>query len=86
MKVYKHHLSENILSGKTPIDGGIGRNATVFMDFDYMKMYLKKDGRKWYYCEADIDINNLRFNFKNNYMATIIRPYKAKNYIELNCV
>lgn len=83
MKVYKHHLSKNILSGQTPIDGGIGRNATVFTDYDYMIIYLKKDGRKWHYCEAEIDINDLRFNFKNNYKATIMRSCIAENYSEI---
>jgi len=86
MIIYKHHLSEHFESGKIPINGGIGRNATVFTDFDFMKMYLKKDGRDWHYCEADIDINDLLFNFKNNYMATIKRAYKSKDYKSLSFI
>jgi hypothetical protein len=84
MKIYKHHLSENIEKRKTPINGGIGKSATVFINFDYMVAYLKKDGRRWHYCEAEVDINDLLFNFKNYYMATIKIAYCARNYKKLH--
>ena len=34
--------------------------------------YLKKDGREWYVAELEVDETELEFNFKQNYVATIL--------------
>ena len=83
MIVYKHHLSKDFNSGKVLVNGGIGRGATVFIDYEDMLKYLKKDGRKWHVCRANVAVSDLIFNFKNKGMATIKKAYNAEDYRKL---
>jgi|TARA_R110000751_G_scaffold15422_4_gene50027 hypothetical protein len=70
--VWKHHISEHFKDGTLTTDGGAGVGGTVFMDYEKMVEYLKKDGREWYVAELEVDETELEFNFKQNYMATIL--------------
>ena len=57
--VWKHHISEHFYNGTNPIKGvGAGKGATIFLDYNKMVEYLKKDGREW--CVAKIYIDRQR--------------------------
>jgi hypothetical protein len=70
--VWKHHISEHFKDGTLTTDGGAGVGGTVFIDYEKMMEYLKKDGREWYVAELEVDETELEFNFKQNYVATIL--------------
>ena len=69
---WKHHISEHFESGSCPANlNGAGKGATIFIDYNKMIEYLKKDGRHWHVAELKLQNELLVFEFGNNYMATI---------------
>jgi len=70
--VWKHHISEHFENGNIPLSAGAGAGGTVFTNYNKMLEYLKRDGRDWHVTELEVDESEIDFNFKNNYMATIL--------------
>lgn len=74
-KAWKHHISEHFKG--TDIENGAGAGGTIFLDYDRMIEYLKKDGRAWHVAELDLLYTPIRFDFKNDYMATILTDWPS---------
>ncbi len=77
-RAWKHHISEDFLTGKCPIDGGAGEGGTIFTDYSEMIKYLRADGREWHIAELDLRNENIIFEFGNFYMATVTRDIPSK--------
>ena len=76
---WKHHISEDFESGNCPLHpNGAGKGATIFINYEKMIEYLKKDGRRWHVAELLLENEPLIFEFGNNYMATIQRDYLSQ--------
>lgn len=72
-KAWKHHISSDFENGKIPTHpNGAGKGATIFIEYEKMIEYLKKDGRRWHIAELELKNELLFFQFNNNYMATIL--------------
>lgn len=77
---WKHHIAENFENGSCSTHlNGAGEGATIFLDYDKMIEYLKKDGRKWYVAELKLKDEPLLFNFDNEYMATTQRSCSSES-------
>ena len=73
-KAWKHHLSSN----NPEIGIGAAKGSTIFTDFDKMIDYLKKDGRDWHIAELELNNDVLKFEFGNDFMATILHDKISK--------
>ena len=73
MKAWKHHVAKHFINGSNPTHpNGAGKGGTIFLDWSEMVKYLKNDGRDWYVAEIEVEENELLFEFRNDYMATIL--------------
>lgn len=70
-KAWKHHISEHFV-GLVDNRNGAGAGATIFLDYNKMLEFLKRDGRKWHIAELDLQNCPIRFDFNCDYMATIL--------------
>jgi hypothetical protein len=50
---------------------GAAAGATIFLDYDVMIQYLKKDGRRWCVAELNVEKNEILYDFKNKEMVTL---------------
>lgn len=83
MLAYKHHISEHFEEDPSLVfDNGAGKGGTVFLDYDKMVDYLMNDGRRWHICTLEVNINELKFEFNNDWMATILVNKKAIDYFK----
>ncbi len=71
MRAWKHHIAEHFENGSVKWDAGVGAGATIFLDYDFMIEYLKKDGRRWCVAELDVEKNEISHDFKNKEMVTL---------------
>ncbi len=71
MKAWKHHIAEHFENGSVNWGAAAAAGATIFLDYDFMIQYLKKDGRRWCVAELSIEKNEILYDFKNKEMATL---------------
>lgn len=84
--VWKHHIAEHFEDGTVLTDASPAIGSTVFTNYNSMVNYLKRDGRRWYIAELDVDETEIE-PFENEYMATIKvikKPKKEFKYLCLN--
>lgn len=81
MTIWKHHIAKHFEEDQTLAndpENGPGYGATVFTNYEKMIDYLKRDGRQWFVCECEVNLCFLRFNFGNDWMATILCDMGSK--------
>jgi hypothetical protein len=71
MKAWKHHIAEHFEDDSVNWDAGAAAGATIFLDYDFMIQYLKKDGRRWCVAELSVEKNEILYDFKNKEMVTL---------------
>ena len=76
-KAWKHHISSDFGNTSTSDKNGAGKGGTIFLDYDKMLDYLKADGRKWHVAELYLESHPIRYDFGNNYMATILEDCES---------
>lgn len=79
---WKHHVAEDFERKINPaktFPNGVMTGGTIFTNFDKMVEYLKKDGRDWYIAKLTLNKEPLKFEFNNNYMATVLTDYIYSN-------
>lgn len=74
---YKHHISEHFNGSDS--HNGAGAGGTIFLDYEKMLRYLKADGRKWHVAELCLRDCPIRFDFENDYMATILVDWASES-------
>lgn len=77
-KVWKHHVAEHFEVIETSYESTVCSKSTVFLDYDKMLEYLKKDGRRWYVAELDVDDTEIEL-YANGYMATLLVDKKPSS-------
>lgn len=75
-KAWKHHISENFSKNKS-LKNGAGKGGTIFLNYEKMIEYLKKDGRDWHIAELELNNDPVKLEFNNDWMATILINKKS---------
>ena len=70
MKAWKHQIAEHFEDGTLTTDAFPALGSTVFTNYEKMVSYLRKDGRRWYIAELEVNEEEIE-PFKNGFMATI---------------
>ena len=83
--VWKHHIAKDFQDGTLITDAYPAIGSTVFTDYDLMIDYLKRDGRRWYIAELDVDETEIEI-LENGYMATIKVIKKPKEEFKYICL
>ena len=83
--VWKHHIAKDFEDGTLITDAYPAIDSTVFTDYDLMIDYLKRDGRRWYIAELDVDETEIEI-LENGYMATIKVIKKPKEEFKYICL
>ena len=68
-----------MINGASRFKNGAGKGGTVFVNYQQLKRYLKKDGRRFYVAKILITKNKLDFNFDNKFIATIKISKQSKD-------
>lgn len=77
MIAYKHHVSEHF-PDKVKLNAGVGKGATMFLDYEYMKQYLLEDGRQWHIVKVEVEESDFTYYNKALGMVTALRNIKTK--------
>lgn len=76
VKAWKHHVSKDFKPDVKFTYGGPAKPATIFLYYDYMVAFLKKDGREWHICEFYVFPSDIDYNFPDHAkMATLKDNY-----------
>ena len=85
LKVWKHHIAKHFEDGTLITDAYPDIGSTVFTNYNLMVEYLKRDGRRWYIAELEVDEKEIE-PYKNGYMATINVIRKPKEEFKYICL
>ena len=77
-KAWKHHISEHF-SGTDSDGNGARAGGAIFLDYEKMLEYLKRDGRQWHICELNLQECPILFDFENDYVATILIDWVSES-------
>jgi hypothetical protein len=72
MRAWKHHLKAPYLHSQDVFRIGAGAGGAVFLDYDKMLQYLKQDSNEYEVAEIEVALDELRFDYGNDWMATIL--------------
>jgi len=73
MRAWKHHISQHFIDDPSLLSkNGPAAGATIFLDYQFMKEFLLRDGRDWHICEFEVEEEELSRDFGGKPMATIL--------------